>query len=186
MTKRLMILFAAILLVTGMASAQGMGGGQGMGLGQAINQFLGQMQGMQGQMNAQALTQAVSMGVANAMKNGTITPLTPAEMVDRRVDMLTKLLDLTASQQTDITAILTKEVADLTPLRTSLDAERDKLEAAVKSVPAGDVAKLSASIGTLQGQVIAIGANTQVAFRKLLTTDQLTKLDAIHDHFGRP
>jgi Spy/CpxP family protein refolding chaperone len=160
MTKRLTIILAAVLLVTGLAAAQGNGKRGPMGLG------------------VQAAGQLGPQGGAAA--------LTPAERIAKRVEMLTKVLDLTPSQVTAVTSIFTKEAADMEALRPQFDTPRDQLQAAVQANSASGIDAAAAQIGTLHGKQVAIQAKARAEFLKVLTADQIAKLGAIRDHFGKP
>jgi Spy/CpxP family protein refolding chaperone len=160
MTKQWTIILAAVLLVTGLAAAQGNGKRGPMGLGvQAGGQL-----GLQG-------------GAA---------ALTPTERIAKRVEMLTKVLDLTPSQVTAVTSILTKEAADLEALRPQFDTPREQLQVAVQANSAPGIDAAAAQIGTLHGKQVAIQAKARAEFLKVLTADQIAKLGAIRDHFGKP
>ena len=159
MTKRFMMILAAMLLVTGLACAQGNGKGPANGLG------------------------AKAMGL---QANGQLPALSPAERIAKRVEMLTKVIDLTEAQAASITAILTKEVADMEPLRAQLETLRARLKEAVDSGSAGGIDTAAEAIGEVHGQVVAPQAKTRVAFLAVLTPAQIAKLEAIRDHFGKP
>ncbi|MBA3975276.1 MAG: hypothetical protein C0504_13800 [Candidatus Solibacter sp.] len=160
MTKRFLMTLAAALLVTGLAAAQGNGRRGPMDLG------------------VQAAGQPGPHGGGAA--------LTPAERIARRVEALTKVLDLTPSQVTAVTSILTKEAADMQALRPQFDAPRDQLQAAVKANSASGIDAAAAQIGALHGKQVAIQAKARAEFLAVLTADQIAKLGAIREHLGRP
>jgi len=160
MTKRFMMILAAMLLVTSLAAAQANGKGQANGLGAQALGVLGQQAAAQGPV------------------------LTPEERIAKRVEMMTKVLDLTEAQAASITAILTKEVADMEPLRAQLETLRGQLKDAVQSADLSGIDTTAAAMGTVHGQIIAIQAKTRVAILAVLTPEQIAKLEAIREHFG--
>jgi hypothetical protein len=95
----------------------------------------------------------------------------PATVVADRVARLTKLLTLTTDQAT---TIFTNALAAVTPLETSLNADYTSTEAAVKSDATSTMASLSASIGTLTGQIADIQNKADAAFYAILTSAQQT------------
>jgi Spy/CpxP family protein refolding chaperone len=116
---------------------------------------------------------------------GDRTPPTAAEMLDRRIQMLTTLLTLDAAQQAQARTIFTDENTAATAIRTKLDTAEDALQAAVKgSASDSQIDQLAASIGTLQGQSIAVHAKAQAKFRSILNATQKEKLDAARGGMG--
>ena len=148
---------SAMLLVTGLACAQGNGTGQAKGLG------------------------AKALGL---LADGQLPALTPAERIAKRVEMLTKVIDLTEAQAASITTILTKEVADMEPLRAQLQTLRGQLKDAVDLASTSGIDTAAEAIGDVHGQVVALQAKTRVAFLAVLTPEQIAKLEAIRAHFG--
>ena len=80
----------------------------------------------------------------------------PATQVADQIARLTKLLTLTTTQVTQATTIYTNALTAVTPLESTLNADYTALETAVKANATSTVDSLSASIGTLTGQVIDI------------------------------
>ena len=110
---------------------------------------------------------------------GDRTPPTAAEMVDRRVQMLTALLTLDANQQAQAKTIFTDENTASTALRTKMETAQDALQAAIKGGASdSQIDQLAASIGTLNGQGLAIHAKAQTKFRLILNATQKEKLDS--------
>lgn len=161
MTRLLLSIFALATLVTGLACAQGMG--PGMAPGQGPGQVLGMTH----------------------VPNAPATAPDPAAMVARRVEMLTKVLDLTSTQATAVTKIFTDEIAQVKAARAKLDGVPAKLQTAVKTDDLGAIGTLSQTIGTVHGEVVAIQSKAQAAFRLILTPDQIAKLDALRKHLPR-
>jgi hypothetical protein len=84
------------------------------------------------------------------------TPHDPATIVAHKVDRLTKLLTLNNGQVTQATTIFTNSLNAVTPIETSLRADRQSLQTAVKANDGATTESLSANIGLLTGQIIAI------------------------------
>ena len=114
------------------------------------------------------------------------TPPTPAEMVERRVEMLTDMLMLDATQQQQATKIFTDEVTASQALREPTQTAHEALRNAVKSGASdAQLDQLSAQIGTLAGQNAAIHAKAQSKFRLILNSAQKEKLDSREARRGR-
>src|SRR5229473_2747949 len=105
------------------------------------------------------------------------TPPDPATMVQNRIARLTTQLSLTTAQVSQATTIFTNALTATTPLQTTLGTDRQSLLAAVKNNATSVIDQLSSSIGTLNGQILAIQSKANAAFYAILTSDQQTKLD---------
>jgi Spy/CpxP family protein refolding chaperone len=114
------------------------------------------------------------------------TPPTPAQIVAHQVARLTKLLDLTSTQQASATAIFTTEQTALATLRTSLQTARSGLETAIKANDATTIGTDAAQIGTLTGQEVLAQATAAGAFYAILTADQQSKYDTLGPLGGGP
>jgi Spy/CpxP family protein refolding chaperone len=114
------------------------------------------------------------------------TPPAPAQIVARQVERLTKLLDLTASQQSQATTIFTTEQTAMAALRTSNQTDRSALRAAIKSNDTGGIASEAARIGVLTGQQVLAEATASAAFYVILTADQQSKYDTLGPLVGGP
>jgi Spy/CpxP family protein refolding chaperone len=99
------------------------------------------------------------------------TQVTPAA---RPVRMLTRFLDLTSAQQTQITNILAADSTNLDSLQATLKTERANLITAIKGN--SGVSSASAALSSTQGQIEAIRAAEAAAIYQTLTADQKTKL----------
>jgi hypothetical protein len=116
---------------------------------------------------------------------GDRTPLTAAEMVERRVQMLTTLLTLDAAQQAQAKTIFTDENTASEAIRAKVDTAQDALQAAVKgSASDSQIDQLAAALGTLHGQSLAVHSKAQAKFRGILNSAQKEKLDASRGGFG--
>jgi Spy/CpxP family protein refolding chaperone len=119
---------------------------------------------------------------------GSSTPPDPATMVAHQVERLTRLLTLTTVQASQATTIFTNALTATTALQTTLSTDRTSLQAAVKANATSTIDTLSTSIGTLNGQILAIQSKADAAFYAILTTAQQAILDArggFHGGFGR-
>jgi len=105
------------------------------------------------------------------------TPPDPATMVQNRIARLTTQLSLTTAQVSQATTIFTTALTATTPLQTTLSTDRQSLLTAVKNNATSVIDQLSSSIGTLNGQILAIQSKADAAFYAILTSDQQTKLD---------
>jgi Spy/CpxP family protein refolding chaperone len=123
-----------------------------------------------------AFAQAPS--AATAPEPGTsssVTPGTHRQMMQKRIDRLTRELSLTPSQQSQAKSIFSKASADATPLRSQLKANTSALRAAVKANDRGQIDQLSATEGNLIGKMVAIRSNANASFYRTLTPEQQTK-----------
>ncbi|HYP09609.1 MAG TPA: hypothetical protein VER03_25515, partial [Bryobacteraceae bacterium] len=99
------------------------------------------------------------------------TPPTAAEMVERRVARLTELLTLDAAQQAQAKTIFSEEQTAASALRDKIEAAHDALQAAVKgSASDSQIDQLAASVGTLQGQSLAVHSKAQAKLRGILNS----------------
>lgn len=118
-------------------------------------------------------------------RRGDRTPLTAAELVERRVQMLTTLLTLDAAQQAQAKTIFTDENTAATALREKAEAAQDAFQDAVKAGASdGQIDQLAAAVGAVHGQSIAVHGKAQTRFRAILNSAQREKLDASRGGFG--
>lgn len=103
----------------------------------------------------------------------------PATMVQNRVTRLTTLLTLTAVQAAQATTIFTNAATATTTLQTTLSTDRDSLQTAIKGNATATIDSLSATMGSLTGQITAIQSKADAAFYAILTADQKAKLDQL-------
>jgi Spy/CpxP family protein refolding chaperone len=98
----------------------------------------------------------------------------------QRLSRLATVLDLTEAQKTAAKAIFDNAKTQAQPLGTQMRDAREAVQAAVKeNKPDAEIDTLTARTGTLMGQMAAIHAKAQRAFRQLLTQQQREKLDAL-------
>ena len=122
-----------------------------------------------------ASTFAVSLALAQTSSG---TAPNPARFVQRRVNMLTTLLNLTSAQQAQATTIFTNSASADSTARVSLRTARTALNTAVKNNDANGIQQAASSIGTVTAQQAASDASAQAAFYQMLTPDQQTKYTA--------
>jgi Spy/CpxP family protein refolding chaperone len=122
-----------------------------------------------------ALTASVVFAQGQQGNRG--NPPDPATMVQRRVQMLTRWLDLTADQQTQATAIFTNSANAGQDARTKMQDARTQLAAAIKANNIGTIDQISTTIGGLEGQLTGIQAKADASFYAILTVDQKAKYD---------
>jgi Spy/CpxP family protein refolding chaperone len=105
-------------------------------------------------------------------------PPTAAQMAARNVEHLTMMLDLTSTQQTQATAIFTKQATDLSAIHSSVQTEQTALITAIKANDASGISVAAGQLGTLHTQSIIIDATASAAFYQILTAAQQTKYAA--------
>ncbi len=105
----------------------------------------------------------------------TRTPPTAAQIVANRVSRLTTLLNLTAAQQSQATAIFTTQQTSLAANRTAMETARTALQTAVQNSQTSGITAAATTIGNLTTQQIEAQANADLAFFGILTADQQTK-----------
>jgi Spy/CpxP family protein refolding chaperone len=124
-----------------------------------------------------------------AQGTGSATPGTPPDpqtMIQMRVNMLTTLLGLTDTQKNSATTIFTNAFTASDTIRTTLEADRQALAAAVKANEMGNIETIATTIGTATGQLASIQGKADALFYSLLTADQQAKFDALpHGGPGR-
>lgn len=115
---------------------------------------------------------------ATAPEPGTssaVTEGTHRQMMQKRLDRLTRELNLTPSQQSQAKSIFGKASVDARPLRAQLKANTSALRAAVKVNDKAQIDQLSATEGNLIGKMVAIRSGANASFYKTLTPEQQTK-----------
>ena len=119
-------------------------------------------------------------------QTATPTPPTTAQMVSNQVSRLTKLLDLTSTQQASATTIFTTEQTALAALRTSMQSAQTALQTAITGSDAATIATDAAQIGTLTGEQVLAQATASAAFYAILTADQQSKFETLGPLGGGP
>jgi len=91
------------------------------------------------------------------------------------------LLDLTEQQMADAEAISDAAREQAQPIHEQLVEKRKALHEAIKANNTAEIDKLSAEIGQLSGQLVAIHAKARASFYQLLTPEQKEKLNSIQE-----
>ena len=105
-------------------------------------------------------------------------PRDPQQMVEMRVNAMANRLGLTEDQKAKATSIFTDAQTAAQSVRTNSRTTRESLAEAVKNNNAAAIDQLSATLGTLSGQSIAIDSKAEAAFYSILTADQKAKYDS--------
>ena len=95
--------------------------------------------------------------------------------VGMRGAMVAEFLGLSEAQQADIKKIRTAARDQSKPIRKQLRANRKALGEAVKAGDTARIDTLATEQGKLQGQLVAIGANTRMDVKNVLTPEQQQK-----------
>jgi Spy/CpxP family protein refolding chaperone len=135
-------------------------------------------------MKPKLLTFAVLFAAAETLMGqhhrGSRTPPTPEEMVERRIERLTTVLELTAAQQQQAKTIFTEEATSAQALHTKLSDAREALQNAVKTTGLdADIERAAAQLGPLYTQLATVQGKAQAKFLSILTTQQKEKLAAM-------
>jgi Spy/CpxP family protein refolding chaperone len=110
----------------------------------------------------------------------------PAAMIDHRVNTMSTVLTLNASQQTQVRTILTNEATAESGFRTSMKAAHTTLKTAIQSNDAASIEQISSTIGTITAQSTASHAKAQAAIYALLNPEQQTKAAQVPELLGGP
>jgi hypothetical protein len=105
--------------------------------------------------------------------SGTSTPPTPAQIVQRETDRLTRFFNLTTTQQGTVLGILTSAVTQTEAITAQIQPLRTTLVAAIKANNQSEISAIAPQISSLQGQELAIRANAAgEIYSTVLTTTQ--------------
>jgi Spy/CpxP family protein refolding chaperone len=119
---------------------------------------------------------------ATAPEPGTSSAVTEGahrQMMQKRLDRLTRELNLTPSQQSQAKAIFSQAGEQAKPLRSQLRQNTAALRAAVKANDTAQINQLSATEGNLIGKMVAIRSEANASFYKTLTPEQQTKFSQL-------
>ena len=95
--------------------------------------------------------------------------------IGMRGAMVAEFLGLTEAQQADIKKIRTAARDQSKPIREQLRSNRKALGEAVKAGDTAWIDTLATEQGRLRGQLVAIGANTRLNVKNVLTPEQQQK-----------
>lgn len=116
---------------------------------------------------------------ANAQSAPTHTPPTTAQIVANQITRLTKLLDLSAMQQTQATEYFTTEQTTLASVRTAMHTARTAIQADIKSANAADITTQAGTIGSLTTKEVEAQATAAASFYAILNQDQQSKFETL-------
>ncbi|HEV2201388.1 MAG TPA: Spy/CpxP family protein refolding chaperone [Bryobacteraceae bacterium] len=105
-------------------------------------------------------------------------PPTPGAM--EPVAFWTAYLNLDAGQQASVKTILSDQQSSSSALKTNLDQARSALNATTKTNGVdSEIDRLSANLGAVVAQTLAVQAKAYARFYALLTPDQKQKFDSL-------
>lgn len=114
------------------------------------------------------------IGLANA--SGSQATPDPATLVANQVSRLTTLLDLTTSQASQATTILTNAQSTISTLQTTLSGYETSLQTAIQSNNTSTIDSLAGQIGAINGQIVDAQAKASAAIYAILTATQQAKV----------
>ncbi len=123
------------------------------------------------------LTLGLAVTGAYAQHHG--TPPDPATMVQHRVQHLTTLLSLTATQQQQATTIFTNAMSGAASIHSDMKTAHQNLQTAIKNNDQNGITQAATTIGNLTAQMIGAHGKAQAAFNQILTPDQQTKFSQL-------
>lgn len=106
-------------------------------------------------------------------------PPDPQAMIEMRVNMLAKVLNLTDAQKAQATSIFTNANTASQSIHPNLQSARQSLADAIKKNDVAAIESLSVTTGTLMGQLTAIESKADAAFYSMLTAEQQAKFDTM-------
>jgi Spy/CpxP family protein refolding chaperone len=121
-----------------------------------------------------------SAATAPSNQPSTVTQGTHRNMMQKRLNRLTRELNLTASQQSQAKSIFSASRQEAMPVRTQLKQNTQALRAAVKSDNTAQINQLSAKEGSLIGQMVTIRSDSGAKFYQTLNPEQRVKFDQLH------
>jgi Spy/CpxP family protein refolding chaperone len=98
-------------------------------------------------------------------------------MAERRVQMLTRFLNLSDAQASQATTIFKQAASDSQSIRSSVQTAHEALRTAIKANDTGGITAAANNIGNLTGQELTIQAKADAAFYAILNADQKAKYD---------
>jgi hypothetical protein len=105
-----------------------------------------------------------------------LTPLTPAQLVQNEINRLTKYFGLSSTQVGEVTTILTTEQTCLQGDSTNFETAREALVTAIKSGNSGSISAAIAMLTSLQAAQETCHATGAAAIYADLNSTQQAKL----------
>lgn len=126
-----------------------------------------------------ALTSVVAMAQRG-------NPPDPAQMVQHRVNFLTKQLSLTPQQQQQATTIFTEAANNGKSFHDQMRTAHQNLQTAIQKNDTASIDQISNNIANMSGQMMAAHAKAEAAFFQTLTPEQQAKLNQMKQdrHWG--
>jgi Spy/CpxP family protein refolding chaperone len=129
--------------------------------------------------NCAAVT-ALAAGVAVAQTAATGTQPAPFRHPVFGHQQMMQTLNLTSAQQQQADTIFSEARQKAQPIRQEIRQNREALYAAVKANNTAEIERLSSHQGALQGAALAVRSEATAKFYAMLTAEQRTKWDQIH------
>jgi Spy/CpxP family protein refolding chaperone len=109
-------------------------------------------------------------------------PPEPAQMVQHRVNFLTKQLSLTPQQQQQATTIFTEAANNGKSFHDQVRTAHQNLQAAIQKNDTASIDQISNNIASMSGQMMAAHAKAQAAFYQTLTPEQQSKMNGLKEN----
>lgn len=106
-------------------------------------------------------------------------PPSSEEMIQMRVERLTRLLDLNATQQQQVKQIFTEEAATLQPMLERMREAGQAMQAAIKSGNESGIDAAAQQQGATQTQIASVQGRSQLKIRSILTDTQKQTFDSM-------
>jgi protein CpxP len=125
---------------------------------------------------------AAGMTVAQTPPAGTQRPLgkAPSSRPAWGHQQMMQALELTSKQQQQAKSIFDDARQTAQPIREQMRQNREALHAAVKANNTAEIERISTQQGELKGKTLAIRSQAMAKFYAILTPEQRTKLDQMH------
>jgi len=132
---------------------------------------------------AAVTTLAAGMALAQAPATGTQSPAPEKVPFTHPMfghEQMTQALNLTTAQKQQAQTIFGDARQKIEPIRQEMRQNREALYAAVKANNTSQIERLSSHQGELQGRALATRSEAMAKFYAILTPEQRTKLDQMH------
>lgn len=103
----------------------------------------------------------------------------PAAFAERHLKMMTQALSLTDEQQKQAATIFSEAATTTSKLQEQMKTGHENLRKAAKEKNAAAIDQAAVIIGNLTAQLISTHEKSKLAFAKILTPEQLAKLDKL-------